>query len=85
MEQLKKARDEVALNRIDESHPLIDSTHGQYRVCSVGNPMPIKAANIGCRWEHPEDSVHEVECGSDYYARYRCDNCGYEWKSELPE
>ena len=49
-------------------------------VCTPENPMPKGASG---RWEHT--NAHEIDCGSDYYARYKCDDCGHEWTEELPE
>lgn len=50
------------------------------QTCTPNNPMPKGALG---RWEHT--NAHEIECGSDYCARYKCDDCGHEWTEELPE
>ncbi len=80
MKQLQKARSEIALNRIDETHPNIKG----HRECTRNNPMPLSAARMG-RWQHPENAVHETDYDSDYYIEYKCDVCGYKWKSEMPD
>ncbi len=49
------------------------------QLCSPEHPMPKGASG---RWEHT--NAHEID-GSDYYARYKCDDCGHEWTEELPE
>lgn len=80
MKQLQKARGEIALNRIDETHP----NEKGHRECTWKNPMPLSAKGIG-RWQHPEDAVHETDYDGDYYIEYKCDACGHTWKSEMPD
>jgi hypothetical protein len=56
--------------------------------CTKDNPYTPERDEPGCRWEH--DAAHEVgdqESGwpGGDIVRMRCDNCGTEWRSELPQ
>ena len=55
------------------------------QLCSPEHPMPKGATG---RWEHT--NVVEVGEQSDGYPgddlqRYRCNDCGHEWRAELPQ
>lgn len=55
------------------------------QTCTPENPMPKGAKG---RWEHT--NAHEVGDQEDGYpggdiVRYRCDNCGHTWETELPQ
>ncbi len=88
MTQLDKSKNEIAKATVDELYPLIpDSPTSMYkhRECTWERPMNLILANGYGKWQHPEEAVHEIDCGSDYYARYQCKACGHKWESELPE
>lgn len=84
MLQLILAKKEIALGQIEETNPLKSHRGANYRECTKENPMPKGLENIS-RWQHPEDMVHETDYDSDYYIEYKCDLCGYKWKSEMPQ
>lgn len=51
------------------------------QICSPEHPMPKDAPG---RWAHT--NVREVgECSQGCCADYRCDDCGHEWREELPQ
>lgn len=57
----------------------VNPANGRY-VCTPEHPMPEGATG---RWEHT--NVSETDSSSDYTASYKCDDCGLEWREELPE
>lgn len=79
--QLQKARNEIAINQLDTTNPIMGSGR---RECTKLNPMPLIASGMG-KWCHPDGMIREIDCSCDCCAAYKCEACGYTWKSELPE
>jgi DNA-directed RNA polymerase subunit M/transcription elongation factor TFIIS len=48
--------------------------------CTKDKPWDHKP---GVRVRHVD--AHETDKDMDYFAEYRCPNCGHVWKEELPE
>lgn len=84
MNQLQKARKEIAVNNIHETHPMQSYRGSNYRECTKSNPMPFGCQNTG-RWQHPADMVHETDYDGDNYIEYICDACKHKWSVEMPD
>ena len=50
------------------------------QVCTPEHPMPPGASGS---WAHT--NVREIDCACDCCARYKCKDCGHEWKAELAQ
>jgi hypothetical protein len=51
------------------------------QICSPEKPMPKNASG---RWAHT--NVEEVRtCFEGCCAYYKCQDCGHEWREELPQ
>jgi len=59
-----------------KTHPV---NNGRY-ICGKNHPMPLGAIGM---WEHP-DAV-EVDGTCDCCATYKCPNCNFKFKEELPQ
>lgn len=51
--------------------------------CTKDHPYTKERDSNNTQWEH--DDVEEIDCSCDCCAKYKCNNCGLTWKSELPQ
>ncbi len=53
--------------------------------CTQLNPMPKGATGRWCHDDVVEVGDQEGGWPGGDWQRYRCNNCGHEWKEELPQ
>ncbi len=88
MNQLEKARKEIAINTVDDIYPLILDSEGStywHRECTKKRPMNLLLSKGYGRWQHPEGMVHETDWDSDNYIEYKCNACNHKWTVEMPD
>ena len=58
-------------------------SHGRY-VCDRSHPMPSSRDMVGQKWVHY--GAREMRTNyNETIVWYRCEYCGQEWSTELPE